>query len=101
VIGEGPFPEHGVGWEAGIYASYFAQCQVIGFGEKISPQGETIAVLADLRTLQPDSILLSGKSQNVNYELLLSAIQEEGPYSASKPLVDPGIGEIGRLLSKR
>src|SRR2546427_743273 len=27
-IGEGPFPEHGVGWEAGIYASYFAQCRV-------------------------------------------------------------------------
>jgi 4-amino-4-deoxy-L-arabinose transferase-like glycosyltransferase len=100
VIGEGPFPEHGVGWETGIYASYFAQCHVIGFGEKIS-SGKTIAVLADLRTLQPDSILLFGKSQNINYEFLLRTIQEEGSYSASKPLVDPGVGEIGRLLSKR
>jgi hypothetical protein len=99
-IGKGPFPEHGVGWEAGIYASYFAQCRVIGFSDKIPSANETIAVLADMRTLQPDAILLFGKPQDVNYELLLRATQEDRFYSNPKLLVDPAVGEIGRLFSR-
>ena len=100
-IGEGPFPQHGVGWETGIYASYFAGCRVVGFSDEMPSAGQTKAVLADIQHLQPDSILLFAKPQNTNYELLLRAIQEEGLYATSKPLVDPEVGEIGRLLSKQ
>jgi len=35
VIRRGPYPEHGVGWEAGMYASYFAQCRMVAFGSDI------------------------------------------------------------------
>jgi hypothetical protein len=100
-IGEGPFPRHGVGWEAGIYASYFAHCHVVGFSEDIPSAGKAKAVLADIQHLKSDSILLLGKPQDINYELVLRAIQEEGFYSTSKPLVDPEVGEIGRLFWKR
>jgi len=100
-IGKGPFPEHGVGWEAGIYASYFSHCRIIGFSEEIPTVEKTKAVLADIQTLHPDSILLFGNPQDRKYELLLGAIQEEGFYSTSKSLVDPQVGEIARLLSKQ
>lgn len=99
-IGKGPFPEHGVGWEAGIYASYFAQCHVAGFSEKVPTAEETPAVLADIQTLQSDSILLFGTPQDADYKLLLKTIQEKGHYSTSKLLADPEAGEVGRLLSK-
>jgi len=99
-IGEGPFPEHGIGWEAGIYASYFAQCHVIGFGEKIPSARERSSVLADIQTLQPDVILLFGKPNNSNYQSLLTAIRERGLYLNSRPLLDPELGEVGRLISK-
>ena len=100
-IGKGPFPEHGVGWEAGIYASYFAQCRVIGFSEEIPPVARAQAVLVDIQTLQPDSILLFGKPGAHDYEVLLSAIHQAGLYSTSKSLFDPEVGEIGQLLWKQ
>ncbi len=99
-IGEGPFPMHGVGWEAGIYASYFAQCHVVGFREKIPGAENAPDVLADLQILQPDSILLFGRPHNLNYELLLRTIRGKGGYSTSWPLADQEAGEIGRLLLK-
>ena len=68
---------------------------------RASLPAHTQAVLADIQTLQPDSILLFGKPQDATYELLLTVIRKEGPYSTSKPLVDPEVGEIGRLLSKQ
>ncbi len=97
-IGEGPFPAHGVGWEAGIYASYFAQCHLVGFSDILPAQ--TIAVLKDVQSLHPDSILLFGKPLDPNYELLLKTIREQGLYPISKTLVDPDMGEIGQLLAK-
>ena len=46
-IGSGPFPEHGVGWEAGIYASYFAQCRIVGFSPKVPPADKAASAAAD------------------------------------------------------
>jgi 4-amino-4-deoxy-L-arabinose transferase-like glycosyltransferase len=99
-IGTGPFPAHGVGWEAGIYASYFAHCHMVGFSEEIPSPTQTQSFLADLETLHPDAILLLGNPQDGNYQSLFTTIHQQGMYPNYTKLSDPEAGEIGRLMSK-
>ncbi len=59
VIGGGPYPAHGVGWEAGLYASYFAKCRMVAFSSGIPDYADVQLVQQDLLTISPDTILLS------------------------------------------
>ena len=52
-----------------IYASYFAGYCILGFSEKIPTPEEETAALADIRTLNPDSVLLTGDTQDDNHRV--------------------------------
>jgi hypothetical protein len=97
VIGKGPFPEHGVGWEAGIYASYFAECRVVAFSEELPSPSVIHAAIGDLRRIQPDSALILGKS-NQGLELLMKEMTREGFHSNSELTADPEVGGVGQLF---
>jgi hypothetical protein len=98
VIGHGPYPEHGVGWEAGIYASYFARCHMVAFRSDIPSHADIHLVLQDLFTISPDAILLFGAHGNSEYESLGEAIQRSNPAFLSQTILDPEAGEVGKLL---
>lgn len=98
VIGRGPFQQHGVGWEAGWYASYFAGCHVTGFSPDAPNPNEVEAFKADLRTLDPDAILVLGRLSDPAYASFLSVIKDRTPRILSEPIVDPQAGEVGQLL---
>lgn len=99
-IGKGPFPEHGVGWEAGIYASYFAQCRIVGFSEELPSAENSDSAVGDIEKLRANSILLFGNAHNADYSALLKAIQENSRYPFAKSLQGSASGQIGLLLWK-
>jgi len=99
-IGKGPSPERGVGWEIGIYASYFSQCRIVGFTDEIPSPEKADSTVTDIKKLHANSILLLGDPSNSNYAALLKAIRDDSQFSASNPLHDPVSGQIGLLLWK-
>ena len=74
-IGSGPFPQHGVGWEAGIYASYFAQCRIVGFSSEVPAPANFLATAADIEHLGANSVLVFGNSNDRDITVLLEAIR--------------------------
>src|SRR2546427_1791144 len=61
-IGEGPYPEHGVGWEAGIYTAYFSESLVVGGLFDPASGVDPGAVATDVRKLDPDAVLVWGSA---------------------------------------
>lgn len=98
VIGAGPFPEHGVGWEEGIYASYFSSCRIVAFADRIPPDDQMDALDSDLHAVHPDGILILHGGNNEGYQRLLKMINATDAAIQSKPITDPAIGEVGRIL---
>jgi len=98
VIGTGPFPEHGVGWEEGIYASYFSSCRIVAFADRIPPDSQMDALQSDLHVVHPDGILIFSGRNNKGYQDLLKRIAATDPAIESKSITDPSIGEVGRIL---
>ena len=100
VLGAGPYPEHGVGWEAGIYASYFAACRMVAFSPELPRAAQNEWVQKDLHIASPDAILLFGATRDPAYEAAAVAIHELWPNPQSKPVDDPQAGEVGELFWK-
>lgn len=98
VIGRGPYPEHGVGWEAGMYASYFAQCRMVAFGSDIPSHSNLQFAQQDLRAISPDAILLFGTHDNPGYEGFIETVQQSEPTFLSEAILDSEVGEVGKLL---
>jgi len=100
VLGAGPYPEHGVGWEAGIYASYLAACRIVAFSPELPRTSQLESVQKDLRIVNPDSILLLGASSDTAYEAVADAIHQVWPNPRSEPVDDPQAGRVGELYWK-
>jgi 4-amino-4-deoxy-L-arabinose transferase-like glycosyltransferase len=99
IIGSGPFLEHGVGWEAGIYSSYFAGCRIVAFTDKLPLNSDEIKrAQADLLNLKPDAILLLGTKGSAAYETTLGTIRSSQLTLSSKAILDDELGEVGSLV---
>ncbi len=97
-IGSGPFPEHGVGWEAGFKASFFGGRRIIA-AEVALPQSTQLSSLAaDLQKASPDAILVWGKPDDTRYTGLLRSLAVQYPRSSSETIIDPVLGEVGTVL---
>jgi Dolichyl-phosphate-mannose-protein mannosyltransferase len=100
-IGSGPFPEHGVGWEAGYKASFFGDRRIIGAMDSL-PQSTQLTTLAqDLQKASPDAILVWGRPDNAGYTGLIQSLKLQYPQSSSEKIVDPVLGEVGIVFWSR
>lgn len=100
-IGAGPYPEHGVGWEAGIYAAYFSGSRVVGELLEVPPGLSPDSVVADVKTLAPDAVMLWGAPTDSNYSSLLSKLETAFPEAGSHRITDPRKGDVGAILLLR
>ena len=102
VIGEGPYPEHGVGWEAGVYTAYFAGARVVGdlFEEPgnapVSVDAESLVV--DVGKLAPDAVLIWDLPTHAKYPGVLSQLQQVYPDATISSIRDPLKGNVGTLI---
>jgi len=99
-IGAGPFPAQGMGWEAGMYTTYFADCRVTAASAEIPSGSKLPALIDDIRSLEPDSLLIWGVPSSPEYAKLLQALQASDSGLQSNAILDPQLGEIGRMLLK-
>jgi hypothetical protein len=98
IIGAGPYPEHGVGWEAGLYSAYFAGAHVVGNMDDLPFPSHKDSVIADIGTLDPDAVMVWGTASNINYSLTINGIREAHHGSATRIVRDPERGEVGTVV---
>jgi hypothetical protein len=97
-VGYGPYPEHGVGWEAGFKSAYFGDRRMIASTEKLPTLEEIPAVLGDISKASPDAILVWGKPGDEKYDALVRQLIREYAGSSEETLMDPFLGEVGSAL---
>ena len=95
-LGSGPFPEHGIGWEAGYYASYYGDARLIATLEKIPQSLEGLQ--SDISQAAPDAVLIwetgEQKRESIRQNLATS-------YPLEEKIMDPQLGEVGLALYRR
>lgn len=97
-IGSGPFPEHGVGWEAGFKASFFGGRKIVAASETLPQSTQLSTLAADLQKASPDAILIWGQPDDARYTGLLQSLALRYPPSSGEKIVDPVLGEVGTVL---
>lgn len=97
-IGQGPYPEHGVGWEAGMYAAYFAGSVMVGDLFDLPSASDDDSVVADIGKLRPDAVMVWGTTANSGFSPLINAIQKANPGSTASIIRDPKRGDVGSVL---
>ena len=101
VIGHGPYPEHGVGWEAGVYAAYFAGTRIVGDLLDV-PSGLNVdSVAADVGKLSPDAVMVWGTTSDPTYSSLVDVLRKSNNGVTSSIIRDPKKGEVGTVLVRK
>lgn len=96
-IGEGPFPEHGIGWEAGYKAAFFGGARVVASAPRISD--ENLAKLErDIHKSSADVLMLWGNPRTGSYHQLTSDLAEQYPSGRWQAINDPERGQVGSML---
>jgi 4-amino-4-deoxy-L-arabinose transferase-like glycosyltransferase len=101
VMGEGPYPEHGVGWEAGLYSAYFAGARVTGDLSSLPSPDQEHSVIVDIATLDPDAVMVWGNQSDPKYSSTVKGILVGRPGSAERLIRDPKRGEVGTVVVLR
>jgi Dolichyl-phosphate-mannose-protein mannosyltransferase len=94
-IGSGPFPEHGVGWEAGYKAAYFGNRKLVAVLEDLPRPDSTAVVLADVAKATPDAVLVWGDSKNARYLSFVRLFALQYPTAVFEKISDPVLGNVG------
>jgi len=97
-IGSGPYPEHGVGWEAGYKASFFGGRKIIGAMDSLPASTQLTSLAIDISKASPDAILVWGRSDDTRYTGLKHSLVLRYPYNSIETIVDPALGEVGVVL---
>jgi Dolichyl-phosphate-mannose-protein mannosyltransferase len=96
-IGSGPYPEHGVGWEAGYRVAYFAKRRIVA--ESPIVPGDVPLLLSDIEKSSADAVLVWGKPADPAFQRVLHSLGAE--YRGSAPILDPALGQVGELVAGR
>jgi hypothetical protein len=96
-MGSGPYPEHGVGWEAGYRTAYFAKRQVVAQTGDLPT--EMAPLMSDIEKASADEVLLWGRQTDPRFQLILRNLAQE--YRVQLPIVDPSLGQVGTVFALR
>jgi hypothetical protein len=96
-IGSGPYPEHGVGWEAGYKSAYFGGTRLVAVAPKLPEEGKVTPLLEDLAAASPDAIFVWGRPFDAQYRDLVRRLRASS-VTSSEPLSDPLLGEVGTVV---
>jgi len=97
-LGAGPFPEHGVGWEAGYKSAYFGGQRIIGTMDSLPNAGQLNNLMNDIEKAQPDAILVWGRPDDARRIPLLQGLLRLHPHCFVEKISDPALGEVGVVV---
>ncbi|HUA13893.1 MAG TPA: hypothetical protein VMG31_01245 [Verrucomicrobiae bacterium] len=101
VIGSGPNPRRGVGWEAGMYAAYFSGSRIVGSLYELPPASGDDSVDADLTRLSPDAAMVWGTPSDPAYSSLVQRLHETHDSAVQTRIEDGRQREVGTVLLLR
>jgi hypothetical protein len=97
-IGIGPFPEHGVGWEAGYIAAFLADGRLVATMKDVPSPAQVESVMEDLKKTSANAVMVWGKPANDDYTRLCHRLAEEKGQANVVAVDDPEIGEVGEIF---
>lgn len=100
LIGQGPYPEHGLGWEAGIYSAYFSGTRIVGDMENVPRLDQLPSLVEDMRQLNPDAVMIWDSEADAAYSAALEKLEQMYPQSTIVPIRDPKRGVVGSILAR-
>jgi len=98
-IGNGPYPEHGIGFEVGVYVAYLTDRNLVAMNSAL-PVGQA----ADDQLAQAvlgkkfDAVLIWGKPGNLSYQTIVDRLRSAQGVSLDEAILDPTMGEVGRVV---
>jgi hypothetical protein len=95
-IGSGPYPEHGVGWEAGYTAAFLAGAKVVASANQLPSPSTVPSIMPDIRRASPDALVVWGKSEDLRYMEVDRALTQWYPTSHPVDITDP-TGKVGAI----
>lgn len=97
-LGAGPFPESGVGWEAGYKTAFFSGYRLTASRELLPNPNQIPDLMADIEKANSDIILLWGKPIESRYAALAEGLEARYPKISPKTIMDPQVGEVGKIF---
>jgi hypothetical protein len=96
-IGSGPYPEHGVGWEAGYTTAFLAGARVVASADQVPGPNTVPNLMLDVRKAAPDALIVWGKSEDLRYTELEHALTERYPGSSPQEITDLTTAKVGAI----
>jgi 4-amino-4-deoxy-L-arabinose transferase-like glycosyltransferase len=97
-IGNGPYPEHGVGFEVGSYVSYLAGWRLVGGNSELPDSTGADELAGKVIGTKSDAIAIWGSPTNPAYEHTVEEIKQATVLSSASEIKDPYKGEVGTLI---
>jgi hypothetical protein len=94
-LGSGPYPEHGVGWEAGYKAVYFGGRRIVGSMDSLPDSTQLSSLTRDIEKASPDAILVWGRPDDARRARLIQGFILLCRHSSIEKILDPSLGEVG------
>lgn len=101
-IGNGPYPERGVGFEAGAYVAYMSGWRLVGQNSALLDSSALAdQLVGQVLASKPDAIAVWGLPEDRTYDRVVEGIQQDPASDSSTKLMDPYKGEVGTLVVMR
>jgi 4-amino-4-deoxy-L-arabinose transferase-like glycosyltransferase len=97
-LGNGPYPEHGVGFEAGSYLAYFAGWRLVGWNTELPGVSDIDVLVNRALATRADAVAAWGSPANPNYVQIVDKIRRAPEVISARPFADPKKGEVGTLF---
>jgi hypothetical protein len=95
-LGSGPYPEFGVGWEAGFKTAFFANRRLIARLDDLPSPDLLKDTVADLVKARADAVLIWGNPDDQRYVKLVDEIGRN--YASAAEVDDPKLGDVGTIF---
>lgn len=99
-LGAGPYPSHGVGWEAPFKSEFFGERRLVAYSDELPSTAHWPGVFAEISAFKPDAVLVWGNPHDTAYSFTvrgLNALQ----ITSRATITDPAIGEVGTIIFLR
>ena len=100
-VGAGPYPEYGVGWEAGFIASFLSGSRVIAQSGSLPERSVLPSFLTDMRKVDPDALLIWGDAREKRYAEVEAFCLTSFPGARMGHIYDFDRGHVGAILYLR
>ncbi len=97
-IGEGPYPEHGVGFEMGAYVSYLAGWRLIAANAGLPPPSGAKMLADAALASHADAVAVWGSPANATYSAIVAQLKIAPGVSLFRSFSDPSKGEVGTIF---